>query len=457
MLTNQSRTFLSCAIHVPLARPLSLHVGFMSSRKWVLEITSSLHSNRINERKDGLNKLEELLSSKEAMRRVDKWSTLTEALFACIDTELSAVRTALLNKKPDKAPSARLTGAAEAFRRLCERAVKCLGKGDIQKILEHAYTALKNARQPAILQNISPPYLKGVDCLLSYRPHVESLEEQKWLEWVQISVNVLLDDKIGLPFQLDAEEPSISSDESDGCHDGLGKRRSKEPEPKPPSRVHARRVSAQAAATSQQSECTNILCQLLSSPQMSKFESPDVPILLLRKFSRLLVRFTPEATFYNDFIPSILSVLQDLSLNMKQAVVDFSRACWDDLLTLWGNKNKHLKECLTALFYILLPYYSSAPPDSKSRFQESSEWFEGVRKLWQCLNSDERWGTAGLSLRVLRLEPRLAWLDDQTPCVDPLVAQTFRLGYECETTDTLLWAVFELQADCTELVRSYPF
>jgi serine-protein kinase ATM len=305
---------------------------------------------------------------------------------------------------------------------------------------------------------------------------------------VQIGWNVVLGDPIRMSLEDDGEEDneeSLGVDEDDDemyvddeleeeeedvmpstSTQSFKRRRGPSATPhiskfqaKPKSHSHPSQKRSLQPPSLEQIEYTSLLALLLrfhSAPLLSP-ATPYLASSILRRLNRFIDIYPTDTSMHHDYILSVSATLSHLSLNKTQDVTKFARGAWDGLVSLWGTKNKRMKEALVGVLRVLFPFYAATDNVHSSDLNGSSPKFDcsaGISRLWHLLDgeAESRWGVDGLSLDSLRLEVFSATGDDAGDERAAFTKDTFRAGWHFDAGQALAWAVLELQADCAEKV-----
>ncbi|KAJ6610217.1 hypothetical protein B0H10DRAFT_2438144 [Mycena sp. CBHHK59/15] len=438
-------------------------------------IIRQLQSEKVTERQDGLKGLRIYFSQhhilatfhiSEKNKSTNKpWLCVYQALFSAILSEKLA-----FTKRATDAVKRRLADAAAAVLWLTQRSVQYLTSFTVHPLLDHIQTTL--IYQGELFAPVALDYLKTLKCVLDFTPHLDRLDDNRWIKIVEMGFNVVLGDPIRTTFSDDdpaesclspAPAPEIddseffleNEDDSDAPSTASPSkkrhRREATAAPGPSSKFKSQykpSKPSQASMTGEASLYVGIISILLRSsnaPLLSK-DAAYLPSSILLRLQRILEVYPVDASLYPDYLLITLSTLSHLSLNRKDNVVIFAQRSWDSLVALWRTKEKSTKVGLVAVLRLLFPFLTAGHDKS------SHDWSEGISHLWRLLDgeAESRWGVDGLSLDCLRLE--LAGSDHRMSGVGDtaLVASTFRAGWNFDSGQALAWAILELQADCAE-------
>lgn len=450
-------------------------------------LLTRLRSEKVKERQEGFTQLRSTFASDRAILKLTKdgvskpWILVFEALFDAFGKEKAACnKKGLLRTAPTAGPGAtllrRLGEVASTIRWLVERAVNRMSAKVMHLVLNHLY---RNIRYDGkLLGQVALDYVKAIKCIVSWGPHLDHLEGGKWIDLVELSFNVILDDPFttrledpsaptSMPAADDAEESLYSGveeeqDDSDAAGPSRKRRRrefSGTPVPKLPS---TSRLQESLPVTLEKIEFTSLLATLLRSssspiiyepavkvdsdePQTDR-SSPFLPGAVLDRLRRFLIQYPADTSLHHDYLLALSGTLSQVVLNQRQLTIDFARATWPALASMWGTKNQRLKEDLVTVLRILFPFL--IPRDNTD-----TEVDEGPVKLWRILEGEphSRWGVDNLSMDSLRLS---FCLDHVDPKSRAFAAKTFQHGWHFDASQALAWTTLELQADCARKVCS---
>jgi serine-protein kinase ATM len=445
-------------------------------------VTRNLKSTKAKERQEGLTSIQEVFSQDRVVDNLSNtdgpkaWLSVFRALYRCVAEEKEAAVKKSTSKSSSVSATAfrKLEHAAGVVRWLTERTVHLLNKEVIKELLMHLTQTM--VYRGALFTPVALDYVHAMTCLASYRPHLEHLVDDTWVKIVEMGFNVILDDPIQARF---AEEEATENDiDSDMYMDETldvpdddelpatvatgSKKRPRRDHSAPPSTNLPKQDKFKSgkkvlAPSREQLVFAPLVSSLISSPA-APILSPDFPNLssgILLRLERFLKRFPTDSSLVHSFLAILLSTLKHLSLNRRNEVQSYARSSWDGLLSLWGQKDKTMKESLTAVLRVLFPFLIA--PSNMER-APSFDCADAVGRLWQLLDgeADSRWGTDRLTLDALRFE----LLDPANPgshvsADRAFVAQTFRAGWDFDAGQALSWAILELKADCAGKVWLY--
>ena len=445
----------------------------------IRRICESLNSEKIKERQEGLENLKTAFSSdvivknfgvtEEGKSDTKSWIALFQSLFQCVQQE----RAAATKKTTQSVATAekRLTEAARTVRWLVEKTRHLMNKKVTTPLYDHLSQSI--VHKNALLGPVVLDYVKSLECLLGFTPHLEHLKAEKWLELVELSFNVILGDGLRTAFdkndsldatdstppsptlttrsdELEIEDSLMDVDEEEGTPRPKKRRRGETPQPSgsrdtPAPSQPPRSSGRSIIVSSVQVTFTSLLATLISSPY-APFDSLDYPYVtssILNRLLRFLQMYPTETRLHHDFLRILTATLAHISYNSTFLMTKFAHKSWDSLVKLWAKKNKSLKEGLISVFRTLFPFLTSQHKGISTGYSEM------LWSLWNVLSVEggSKWGIEVLPLDSLRLE--LSRKDG----TEAFVASVFRSGNTFDRSQAMMWAILELQADCAEKVR----
>ncbi|KZT65045.1 hypothetical protein DAEQUDRAFT_677538 [Daedalea quercina L-15889] len=434
----------------------------------IKNVLDLLRSEKVKDRQEGIAALHTVFAHESAILKVDAqcdgkaWIVIFQALFNAVVKEKEAYA-----KKGDASSPAvkrRLADAASAVRWLVERSVKRMNSKVVKAVFAHFEKYIIYRGElfiPVALQ-----YVKAIRCILSYVPHLEHLAEEKWITFVEMSLNVILGDRVKK--SLGEEEDTFAEEREDivlaesGMEDSGEDSALSIPGPSSPrkrrlpSATQIRRTPFSASpapsthpVTQEQVEFMSLLVLLLqssSAPLLSP-QHPYLPSALFNRLARILQTYPGDSSLHHDYLLALSAALSHVALNDSATVTAFAYETWDALLSMWGTKNQRMKQDLVLVLQTLFPYFTVEPVDEMTIV--NADYADGVAKLLHLLSgeADSRWGVDGLSLDRLRLAVRQLGVDGDSP--QPFVGSTFQYGWQFDPGQALAWTILELQADCT--------
>ncbi|KAF9266973.1 hypothetical protein L218DRAFT_1074808 [Marasmius fiardii PR-910] len=440
-------------------------------------ITRKLKSEKIKDRQEGLTSIKETFSKDKVLNTfgVNKhgkldpgaWLALFQALFVCCLQEKSAAT----KKTTQSLASAekRLAETARTIRWMVERTKHLMTKKVSSAVFDHLQELM--IHRGRLLGPVVLDYVKALQTMLDYGPHLDHLEEYRWMDLVTLSFNVILGDPVkddfgeddgldtteGVPSTPasteDADEMYVDNtdeDEYEGTSRTKKRRRTETPPPsglrQGSTQPRATKASTnQITVTPEQIAFMTLLATLISSPS-SPFSSNDYQYLtssVLNRLHRFLQRYPTDTTLHHDFLRVLTSTLTHISYNDVDLMTTFTYKSWDNLVKLWATKNKTLKEGLISVFRMLFPFLTL-----ESRGSQCSEM---LWNMWNALSveAESKWGLDLLSMESLRFELSLEGRDMRGK-KEAFVANVFRAGCNFDRPQAMMWSILELQADCME-------
>lgn len=460
----------------------------MSNLRSVLK---SLESDKIKERSDALTSIRELFTDRLISRfhitrdgdsQPKTWLPVFQALFTTvtIETKLAMKKSTAKSGTSAGAAERRALEAARMIRHLIERNFQFLDAKVTKPLFRHLVQMLPADWSPEgrLSTLVGLDYAKAIKCLVSFAPHLEHLDDAKWVEIVEKSFNIILDDPIHSTFAADEEQSMMDDADSDICMEDeemsdaqvsedhsttTRKRTRKEQNYRPggsPTKPQARQRQINITSVSlEQVEFASILSIMISSPvaPILSTQYPGLASGILVRLERFIERYPTDSSLLHDFLSILSSTLQHIALNKKYEVVRFARSTWSKLVGLWGTKDKRMKEGLIVVLRSLFPY-THCPVYMEGIKLPPFNCAEEIGELRNVLDdeAESRWGVDGLSLDALRLQIVDNEEDSRIPVQGRVfIAKTFRAGWNFDAEQALSWAISELHADCLSTV-SFP-
>ncbi|KAH9916328.1 uncharacterized protein B0H18DRAFT_884948 [Fomitopsis serialis] len=434
----------------------------------IKNVLDLLRSEKVKDRQEGISSLQTVFAHESTILKVDEkgdgkaWLVIYQALFNAVLKEKDAYA-----KKGDASSAVvkrRLGDAASAVRWLIEHSVQRMNSKVVKAVLAHLTKFIINRGE--LFTPVALQYAKAIRCILSYAPHLEHLVETTWITLLEMSLNVILGDRVRRnlnemedTFAEEREDSLLAGSEvdesgEDGTPSTLGPSSSRKRKLPPATQTRQTPFSGSPAPTShpvtqEQVEFMSLLVVLLqssSAPLLSP-QHPYLPVALFNRLSRILQKYPGDSSLHHDYLLALSAALSHVALNDSATVIKFAHDAWEGLLSMWGTKNQRTKQDLVVVLQTLFPYYTAEPVDPT--VFANVDYANGVAKLWHLLSSEaeSRWGVDGLSLDRLRLEARQLGVDGDSP--QPFVGSTFRHGWQFDSSQALAWTILELQADCT--------
>lgn len=446
----------------------------------LLDVTHNLKSEKIKERQEGLASIRSVFGRDDVVtnfhmrsKEGNPWLPIFQALFHAIAREKEAfTKKATTTKSAASAATAhrRLADTASVVRWLTERTVHLMNRKVVAALFKHLTQTLVHRGE--ILVPVALDYIKALKCIVGYSSHLEHAGEDIWLKIVTMGFNIVLGDTIEA--ELDNKEDIVKGDDDSGMDDmdnandtddldlpaaasTSKKRRRVDTQPTPgpskPSHRNTSQRSNRVPVSLEQVEFASVISILLRSSTAPILD--NAPAILLR-LERFLELYPADSSMLQDYLITLSSTLENLSLNKKSDVESFARATWNGLVGLWGTKDKRMKEGLIVVLRILFPFITSADEPNRNHKRIDFDPADGIGRLWKTLNgeADSRRGVDSLSLDALRLELLSPYEESRSDSNEgTFVANTFRSGWNFDSGQALSWAVLELQADCAAKVN----
>ncbi|KAF9530405.1 hypothetical protein CPB83DRAFT_905353 [Crepidotus variabilis] len=450
------------------------------------DVINNLSSDKVKERQEGLTTIREVFASDRvvntfAVLRDGKvkpklWLTVFQAIFSVVLKEKNAItRKSTAKSVSTTAAIRRLSEAASTLRWLIERAVRVLNANVAEACIEHLTQMMLSSRE--IFDAVALDYSKALRCVVAFQPHLDHLKSDTWLKIASLSFNVILGDPLrkelveedGMESEDVPSDMYVEDSEEDEVDElpstSKAKKRSRRhaaplpilpPQKSQPKSRQKRNVVVSVSL--EQVEFTSILRILLSAPSApllaaatlgSQLEDnpaqEKLPLVILNRLERFLERYPADSSLLRDYVAILSAILDHISLNKVFEVAKFARSTWDALISLWGTKDRVMKEGLLGVLRHLFPFVTCSLVSEHKL--PSFDCGESIGQLWQLLESEaeSRWGVDGLSLDALRLEIELGECNSREGV---FLADTFRAGWNFDSVQALSWAVLELQADC---------
>lgn len=434
----------------------------------ITQVTTLLNSEKVKERQEGLAALDQFFKRDQDIQHFDSglkgkgWPVLFQAIFSSLSVER---KLHLKTSKGSATALNRLTHGVNTLRSLCERASPYLKYNSVKLVIGYALSLMRGSND--LIDKIALNCVKIIRCLLRHTPHLDHMRDELWLPVLTRAFNVVLGDRLST--SLDEDELASSNNGSD--EDELAEDSDLTLSPGPSPAKRKREISGRStmprtfsqipperdrSLVDVQIEFTSLIAMLLrsSSAPFHLKKYSDLPPVILKRLERFLQLHPHDTSMHYDYLQALLAVLSRSAVNHRLAVVGFALNAWDGLTSLWGSKNKTIKETLTCVFKMLLPFITAThSPAHKPPLGNPARC---VGQLWALLDgeSDTRWQMEFLNLSSLRLE-----LNEDAGRFrrQPYAASTFRAGWHFDAGQALAWLTLELQADCVATVRTWQY
>jgi ataxia telangiectasia mutated family protein len=447
----------------------------MAPAKELSRIYALLRSEKSKDRQDGYQAVRDAFRDDASLEPSDeddggrKWLAVFQTLFGAVLKEKAAyVKKGVTNAAP--VTIRRLADAASVVRWLAERTVTQLRRSVLRALIDHLFQTM--VYRGELLEPVALDYSKSLRTLLSHQPHLDQLDDQRWMSLLHFSFSVLFCDRLAIDGNFEEEEEANLGDSSamnvheasEHSSDDSGtprKRRRRDTPPSPVTRERFRALrSARQSLSLEQIELAGVIRILLSgssAPYISS-ESTQVPVYILRRFKRFYTTYPADSSAHYDMVAALNSILSNLSLNAMREVSVLGHDIWAPLMESWNIRHKTLKERLVVAFWQLLPFVTHESAGITT-LSERAAALDNIRRLCRLLDAEAdvvgRGGLEPLSLDHLRLQL-------SSPSEQPLPFQlvSIRSGNVFGEQQALTWAAMELYSDCLSKVSEpmlHPF
>ncbi|KAK6906072.1 hypothetical protein I203_100054 [Kwoniella mangroviensis CBS 8507] len=403
-------------------------------------------SEKIKDRTQGIELVREIFSNRENLNAFGEtarkeggaaWIAFYQCLFQTVVMEKKLV------VKPGAASTAdkRLADAISLIRWMAERTVHMISKKPFLVLFNHMTRLLVFSNQifpPAALD-----YTKALRTLLSYPPHLESLDQTSWKILMNICWSAVLGDEVVIDDTAWEDGESVEDEEEvNGGMDIDGYS----------TQVGSSRRSGRSTISQINTELLTLVPILLSSstaplvpPLPSKdnlsasIERPGYTLLL--KIHRFLNQYFTETSAHLSVFRSLNILLTELELNCRDDTLSAGLKLLPQLVSLWGTRNKALREQVLIAIRILLPFVTH-------KTLVESKHATGVRdtleKLMDGLSREtiNKWGIDALDIGVLRLK-------SSGSKRGPFELRCIGAGFDFNHEHAMTWAVLELYTDAS--------
>lgn len=424
------------------------------------EVIRLLRSEKVKERQEGLVKIRETFQRPHALRSIDhsnrrdeSWLSVFQALFACVFSERPPSKKAT-EFDGDTAASRRLRDAASVVRFLAEKTCHRINHKVLYPLVVHLQGTIN--LDGKLLKPVALDYVKALRCLYSFPPHLCRIHPTDWGDLVSLSFAVIANESLNVHLSHDQGNEENDDDEADEQSeqvtsevdaDGPSTTRSGTPKRSRPRQIEISRKRPRRNYTSlstEQIEFMGLINLLMRAPPAPLLAADVFTRNILHQFYKFFTSHGMDTLAHHDAVTALNHVLRRLDLNARDELTRFGLQMWDPLLSLWGTKNKGMKDEIVISLRILFPYVT--------RPIENSLSFQSIRRLQKLLDgeADSR-GANELSLDNLRLELRMS---DEYHVFE---ARCYRYGHQFDPSHALTWAILDLQASCIAKVMSGRF
>ena len=287
----------------------------------------------------------------------------------------------------------RLAEAISLVRWMAERSVHLLSRKPFIAIFTHMTHLL--VFSSAIFPPAALDYAKALRTLLSYPPHLETLDQQAW----KVLMGVCWAAVLGDPVTIDDEWQDDPDDDMRGsgeeCSTQAGRHR-----------------ATVSQVTNELASLIPILLSSSAAPLIPALPShtggwvsePSLGFTILLKIHRFFLLHPAETSAHLIILRSLNTVLVELELNCRADFVAGGMKLFPQLIALWSTRNKGIREQVLIALRTLLPYLTHRSVIEKDR---EGVVREGMGRLMQALPKEaiSRWGVEPSDMSVLRLKP----------------------------------------------------
>nr|ODO03836.1 hypothetical protein L204_00175 [Cryptococcus depauperatus CBS 7855] len=403
-------------------------------------------STKIKDRVQGLQKVKDIFSNREnllvfqaaaAKEGGAAWVAVFQCLFRVVSLEKS-----LVLKKETNAQAGRLSQAIQLVRLVAEQTVHLIARKPFMTLLTHMRQQLVFSSRifaPALLD-----YSKAIRKLLTYPPHLESMDRHSWLSLMSICFSVILGDEVVPDDRMDEEDPLNVSMEI--------QRLEREEKAETPSYSHKPPISQE------NSDLVQIIPILLCSTQ-----SPLLPPTLnngdslkpgqknglgiLLKIRRFFAMYSQVTTYHLPLLKALNIVLVEMELNCRDMFVFASNKLFPHLVTLWAaperDRDRRIPEQVAIAVKITFPYVTHK---TLLDGNQSTVIRESVEKLIEVLPRETVMsrGLEPLDMQNLRLR---TLMEEDITC-QPFETLSFSAGFHFTAEQAFTWVCLEVYRDC---------
>lgn len=433
--------------------------------KRIHQAANLVRSDKIKDRSQGLDILQELFASKKALEyaapKYDDRGKLAETpLYEVFQAVFNAVvlerSVAIKAGTGGSAAERRLAQASRTLRFVVERTAPLLDKSTLKTVLVHLQQTLVVRGQ--LYEPLAVDYIKALKAIFSYRPHREHLQTKYWFQPVSICFAAILGLTVRKTSDWDSEPPFRSEgdeddedelDEDDDDRRPRKKARLTRPTQSGFSSSHApttpaaglrRTTVARATMTPALRELATLLELLFKCQDAPILRYPDI---ILSFFVRFFEAFTNETTAHVDIVRTLHRIVVELELNARASLVKVVPQIWVDLVPLWSSKNEALREEVVVILTYLLPFLHGSGKIRSSQATSGVE--DALRALFDSVVAPPRDVDDLLPLsNILLLSLNSA---QRTKMAHVFKTTTFRAGPWFNAVNARAWVVYQLGAD----------
>ncbi|PLW50604.1 hypothetical protein PCANC_06966 [Puccinia coronata f. sp. avenae] len=350
------------------------------------EALSLLASSTVTERNKGIELISDLLTNPSNLSSIkeSRWAEIFHQLFSTADTEKSAIFKTSKSAKASSAKTANLNRLRTTLGLIRKCVVQFVShfKQKVMKLVLNRTMELIVSPSRFLMDDIVLDCIRILRDFLSYRPHLEHLDNDLSAEMLAICFASILDRKM-------PEDHMIPGNESF--------------RPEPP--LDGKKLAnGSQAASPRIIDSAQLLSIVLPASTSVCLQSSKC---LLSHFRLVLQKFPRDTSAHFHLISALHLLLRELELNkgghVRQSAIDLGNC----LTTLWPSKNMALKEQITACLTYLLPFIvREAEIDRKNPESEKPLNAEDLAKKVLHMISDDaelQAKSSTISLGTLRL------------------------------------------------------
>lgn len=386
------------------------------------------------------------------------WLALFHCLFRAVAVEKQAVlRSSTRNAQrestlslphPLSSPAAeRLSHAIRLVRLVAEQAVHLIARKPLIALLTHMRHQL--VLSPRIFAPALLDYSKAIIRLLSYPPHLESLDAHTWLALMSISFAAILGDDVLSDDQMDehdildvARELALLDTEEKAP-----------PPPPPPPPPHRPPVTVNTSSLVQ--IIPALLCSTVSPLVPPTMKSGDtltagqkVGLGIVLKIRRFFIMY-PHVTIYHlHLLNALNTVLSEMELNCRDLFLLGSVNIFPHLVTLWAaperDRDRRIPEQIAIAIHKILPHVVHK---MSAGVQGAQDVRENVERLMEMLSKESTMsrGIEPLDLASTRLKTIAKGRHHAAAC--PFETRSFSAGHHFTVDHALSWTAIETYCD----------
>lgn len=392
-------------------------------------------SDKVRERQAGAERIREIFGNRENLFAFQEtggsqggqgWIALFQCLYACVKLEKRAAKKSNATATGERylregsryvgrsrnsrwaadccLADKRLAEAISLVRWMAERSVYFIARKPVIALVTHMTALLVD--DTTLFEPAVGDYAKALRTILSYPPHLESIDGTLWKRLMTVCWAGILGDRIPREDQWigDVEEDELDEESEDV---NMGQRATDS--------SHAR-PRGKGGISQTQVELLQLVPILLASPSAPILpvfptrESPHVPptsvgYSLLMKAIRFLEQHPTETTAHLHALRSINAIVSELELNSRHELVSAGAKLLPRLQDHWLAKSKPLREQVVISMRTLLPFLAHYSVGANVKAVLADCLAKMVDSFGK--ESSLRWGLTPLDLQVLRLSGHL--------------------------------------------------